>query len=38
MVGEEMAVKDFTAVLKVQVQEMVRLLLIRTEKSEEVGW
>jgi hypothetical protein len=33
-----MAVKDFTAVLKVQVQEMVRLLLIRTEKSEEVGW
>jgi hypothetical protein len=38
MVGERMAVKDFTAVLKVQVQEMVRLLLIRTEKSEEVGW
>jgi hypothetical protein len=31
--GEEMAVKDFTAVSKVQVQEVMRLPLISTEEE-----
>jgi hypothetical protein len=31
-------VKDFTAVSKVQVQEVMRLPLIRTEDERGVGW